>query len=217
MNNIYGEVLDHIIFLYERYSCEHRASTQPFHLQKIQKLVKNYQYECHDLLVREPLIEHSGSLPIIATTVYPHINDANVDLGKALIMLAIHDIGEIVVGDEITFLKKTKSSTSEKSEALKILPPEFHETYLEMEDRKSTTARFAKAIDKIAPDIVDLMTPIEITVQRYKIMVNKGPDQIIATIKEFKHPYMIWNDFMKNLHLEILSRLDTKLKPFYSV
>lgn len=105
MTNIAGEVLDQIIFLYKGYSEEHRKSTQPYYLEKVKSLVKDYQYDVNDLLVREPLLEHSGSLPVVATTVYPYIEDADVDLGRVLTMLAIHDIGELKVGDEMTFTK----------------------------------------------------------------------------------------------------------------
>lgn len=213
MNNIYKKVLDQVIFLYSKYSTEHRANTQPFHLQKVQNQFKNYKYNCKDLVVREPLIEHSGSLPIIATAIYPYIKNKNVDLGRALIMLAIHDIGELIVGDEITFTKK--ENKNEKIQALKLLPKQFHPIYLEMEERKSDTAKFAKAIDKITPDIIDLITPGKITIKRYKILANKNPNEIVSTIKEFKHPYMLWNDFMTNFHLEILSKLNKKLKKFY--
>lgn len=213
MNNIYKKVLNQIIFLYSKYSTEHRANTQPFHLQKVQNQFKDYKYNCTDLIIREPLIEHSGSLPIIATAIYPHIKNENVDLGKALIMLAIHDIGELVVGDEIVFTKK--ENQNEKIQALKLLPKQFHSIYLDMEERKSDTAKFAKAIDKITPDIIDLITPEKITVERYKILINKNPKEIVPTIKEFKHPYMLWNDFLKNFHLEILNQLDKKLNPYY--
>lgn len=59
------------------------------------------------------------------------------------------------------------------------------------------------------------MTPADITVLRYKELVGKQAKEIIATIKEFKHPYMTWNPFMTELHLELLNRLDKKLQPFY--
>lgn len=215
MKNIYQETLDNIIFLYERYSKEHRASTQPFHLEKIRAGVKNYAYKFDDILVREPLIEHTGSLPVVATAIYPHIENENVDLGRALIMLAIHDIGELITGDEIIFTKKKDGADDERKQALVLLPPSFHEIYLEMEERVTDTARFAKAVDKMTPDIVDLMTPAQIAVERYKKSTSKEPQEIVAMIKEFKHPYMIWNDFMTNLHLEILKRLGEKLQPFY--
>lgn len=74
---------------------------------------------------------------------------------------------------------------------------------------------YKETLDKMTPDIVDLITPAEITVDRYKVFVKKDPKDIVATIKEFKHPYMVWNDFMTKLHLEILERIDAKLKPFY--
>lgn len=210
--NIYQETLDKIIFLYQKYSEVHRASTQPFHLEKVKSIVKNYQYQVDDLLIREPLIEHSGSLPIVATTIYPNLKESNVDLGRALIMLAIHDIGELVTGDENVFTKDYNNK--EKEEALKLLPPFFHEIYLEMEERKSNTACFAKAVDKMTPDIIDLMAPAKVTIERYQKQVGKSVKEIVSTIKEFKHPYMLWSDFMTKLHLEILERIDQKLKFF---
>jgi len=213
MDSIYQKTLNQIIFLYSKYSTEHRANTQPFHLQEIQNQFQEYKYNCKDLVVRESLIEHSGSLPIIATAIYPHIKNKNVDLGKALIMLAIHDIGELIVGDEITFTKK--ENQNEKIQALKLLPKQFHSIYLELEERQSDTAKFAKAIDKITPDIIDLITPAKITIERYKTLINKNPNEIVPLIKEHKHPYMIWNNFLRNLHLEILDQLDKNLKPYY--
>lgn len=128
-------------------------------------------------------------------------------------MLAIHDIGELVVGDEITFTKK--ENKNEKIQALKLLPKQFHSIYLEMEERKSDTAKFAKAIDKMTPDIIDLITPPKITIERYRQLIDKKPNEIVTVIKEFKHPYMVWNDFLKNFHLEILSQLDKNLKKYY--
>jgi len=211
--DIYKTTLDQIIFLYSGYSTEHRANTQPFRLQNIQNYIDNYQYNPKDLIIREPLIEHTGSLPIVATTIYPYINNKEVDLGTSLIMFAIHDIGEIKIGDEITFTKK--EDINEKIEALKLLPEQFHNIYIDMEETKTLTGKFAKSIDKMTPDIVDLITPAEITIKRYQDFMNKKPNEIVPLIKEHKHPYMIWNDFLKNLHLEILDRLDKKLQPFY--
>jgi 5'-deoxynucleotidase YfbR-like HD superfamily hydrolase len=210
-----SKVLDKITFLYENYSNEHRASTQPFHLEKVKRLVDKYKYKFDDLLIREPLIEHSGSLPIVATTIYPYINDKEVSLGDALIMLAIHDIGELVVHDEITFTKRTENALGEQDAALSLLDPTLHHFYLEMEERSTKTAQFAKAVDKMTPDIVDLLTPVEITIERYKKFVKKEPKEIIETIKKFKHPYMLWNSFMTRLHLEILDRLERKIKKYY--
>jgi hypothetical protein len=128
-------------------------------------------------------------------------------------MLAVHDIGELKVGDQITFIK-TNNKANEMAEALKLLPDDLKKYYIDIEEMNSDTAKFAKAVDKITPDIFDLMTPIDITVKRYKEQIHKEPTEIVQTIKEFKHPYMIWNDFIKNLHLEILRRIDVRLSEY---
>lgn len=212
MPEAHKKVLDQIIFLYKGYSNEHRATTQPFHLEKVKAHVKDYIYKYDDLLVREPLIEHSGSLPIIATAIYPHLQDPNVDLGRALTMLAIHDIGEIVTGDEMTFLK-TKDPKIEQKQALLILDKSFHEIYMEVEELRSDTARFAKSVDRMTPGLIDLITPIEITVERYKMFTKKKPEEIVPLLRDYNYSYMTWNPFMTNLYTEILERLGKKLKP----
>jgi hypothetical protein len=209
-------VLDELLFLYEGYSKVYRASTQPSRLQAVQQLIKDYQYNCKDTAVRESLIEHSGSLAIVATAIYPHINNPKVDLGKALIMLAIHDIGELITGDEMVFTKTHDQGKYEQQQALQLLPTYYHNLYWEVEERCTDTAKFAKAIDKITPDLVDLMTPPETIVERYRIFTNKSPEEIVPMIKEFKHPYMVWNPFLSKLHLLLLERLEKKLQPFYS-
>jgi len=49
---------------------------------------------------------------------------------------------------------------------------------------------------------------------RYLILDQK-PQEIAPLLKEFKHPYMIWNEVFVNLHLETLDRLHKKLEPFF--
>lgn len=95
MNSDYNvqEILNEIEFLLRKYSLERRAMTQPYLLGVVQEKVDNYLYHPEDSLVRETLLAHVGSLPVLATVLYPYINDSEVDLGEALTMLAIHDIG----------------------------------------------------------------------------------------------------------------------------
>lgn len=71
---------------------------QPYISAKIQKEFPEYQLNFDDEIVRETLSEYVGSLPIIATYIHPFL-DHKVDLGKVLIILAIHDIGELRTGD----------------------------------------------------------------------------------------------------------------------
>lgn len=211
----YSNILENLIKLYEGYSNEYRGTTQPYYLEKVKKLVNDYQYNTKDKLIREPLLEHIGSLPLVMTTLYPYINDSEVDLGHALMLIAIHDIGELATGDEITFVKGKGRIDKEQEEALKLLNPYYHLFYQEVEKRTSKSAQFAKSIDKITPDILDYITPADITVRRYKELVKCDAKNIVSTIKEFKHPYMLWNEFMTNFHLTLLKKIDKKLSPYY--
>jgi hypothetical protein len=205
----YDELIEKIEFLYQKYSLEPRASTQPYTLATVERQVSGYEYNPEDLLVRERLIEHVGSLPIVATAFYPYINDPDVDLGRALTMLAIHDIGELVVGDEITFTKQKHAS--EEEAALSLLHPSYHDLYRDAEAKGSTTAKFAKAIDKITPDIVDYLTPAHITIERMKHFTSVDADGIVPLIEKHKRPYMLWNPFMSEFHIRLLEKLADKL------
>jgi 5'-deoxynucleotidase YfbR-like HD superfamily hydrolase len=184
-------------------------------LQTLLDAQPDYVWNPDDFIIRESLLEHVGSLPIVASQLYPFIDDAEVDLGHALALLSIHDIGELATGDEITFTKKASKADNEKAEALKLLHPSMHEMYLEIEERRTQTARFAKAIDKITPDILDLVTPVELNIKRYQHFAKMEPKEIVPKIREFKHPYMTWNPFMTGFHLELLDRMEKQFKPYY--
>jgi hypothetical protein len=115
------KLLKQLEFLFEKYSNEPRAMTQPYLLDRVIRLVPGYQYNPEDTLVREPLIEHVGSLPVVATAFYPYINNGAVNLGKALIMLAVHDIGELITHDEMSFTKTTSAKEPEHDAALSLI------------------------------------------------------------------------------------------------
>lgn len=206
------EILDKVEFLFERYSLERRATTQPYLLQVAQREIKDYDYGPDNDLVRETLMEHIGSLPMVATTLYPYIEDAEVNLGESLIMMAIHDIGEAITGDEMVFTKKADANIAEREAALKLLDPTYHAIYDDIDTKRSKSAKFAKAIDKINPDIIDYLMPPEITKWRYKFYVGVEPQQIIETIERHKRPFMLWNPFMTKFHAHLLGQLDKKLK-----
>ena len=206
------EILNKVEFLFERYSLERRAITQPYLLQIAQREIKDYPYGPDNDLVRESLIEHIGSLPMLGTALYPYIDDAEVDLGQALIMLAIHDIGELITGDQMVFTKKADANIAEREAALSLLDPQYHDIYDDVDSKGSKSAKFAKAIDKLNPDIIDYLMPPEITKWHYKYYVGIEPSQIIETIEKHKRPYMLWNPFLTKFHIHLLKRLDKKLK-----
>ncbi len=206
------KILDDIEYLFECYSLERRATTQPYLLKVAKAQIKGYKYHPNDDLVRETLIEHVGSLPMLGTALFPYIDDPEVDLGQSLIMMAIHDIGELITGDEMVFTKKADANKAEREAALKLLDPMYHDLYDEAETKASKSAKFAKSIDKINPDIIDYLTPPEITKRRYKEYVGIEPDQIIETIEKHKRPYMQWNPFMTEFHIHLLAQIDKKLR-----
>lgn len=208
------KLLTELEFLFEKYSRELRATTQPFYLARISEKVKDYAYHPEDALIRETLMEHVGSLPMVATAFYPRIDDSAVDLGQALIMLAIHDIGELVTGDDMTFIKKADKKSIEREAALKLLHTSYHELYEDAESQSSKAAKFAKAIDKITPDILDYLTPAEITIRRYKHFVGIEANEIVDLIVKHKRPYMLWNPFMTEFHVLLMEKLEKKLKAY---
>ena len=204
-------VLEKIEYLFERYSLERRANTQPYLLGLVKDKVLGYKYHPADDLIRETLMEHVGSTPVVATALFPYLQDPTVNLGDALTMLAIHDIGELAIHDEITFTKKEDKKGVEREAALKLLDPYYHNIYDDAENKTSQSAKFAKAIDKITPDILDYLTPADITTERYKHFVGIEKGQIIDTIIKHKRPYMLWNPFMTEFHIHLIDKLTEKL------
>lgn len=207
-----AQLLEKLEFLFEKYSDELRAMTQPYQLRRVMNRVPNYEYQPEDPIVRESLLEHVGSLPMVATTLYPYIDDKSVELGQALVMLAIHDIGELVHGDTMTFIKKDSAKDPEQEAALSLLDPSYHKLYKDVESQTSQTAKFAKAIDKITPDIFEYLSPADVTLRRYKHFVGIGRDEIIPLIEKKKRPYMTWNPFMAEFHTLLLKKYAAKLK-----
>lgn len=209
---IIPELINELEWLYEKYSNEVRSATQPYLLNKANTVIKGYKYHPEAPLIRESLLEHVGALPVIAATIHPYINDSRVDLGRAMVMLAIHDIGELVTQDVNTFIKKNSESEEERQQALKLLHESYHDVYNDMETQRSQTAKFAKSIDKFAGDLMDYVTPAEITIHRLKHFVGVEADEIIPLIIKHKRPYMLWNPFMTELHIELINKLASKLK-----
>ncbi len=105
-----------------------------------------------DEVLKEPLIEHIGHLPIIASYFYEHIeHSSDVDLGRVLIMLSIHDIGETVLGDVFSYTKSTKEELDEVQEARRLLSPSLQIYFDEYEEGETYDAKYAKSIDTLAP------------------------------------------------------------------
>jgi 5'-deoxynucleotidase YfbR-like HD superfamily hydrolase len=145
--------------------------------------------------LREPLLEHIGHLPMIASFLHSHIeNSSKVNLGRAHIMLSIHDIGETVVGDVMTFKKTEKEDQEEREEAEKILSKELLEYYNEFDKCQSLDAKFARAIDTLGPFLYELESP-NMTRKRF---VDCGITSKI--IEDKKKKYFEWDSVLFEIY-----------------
>jgi putative hydrolase of HD superfamily len=139
--------------------------------ERYHKLIKSgliKEYDDGLESIREPLIEHVGHLPIIASYLHPLIeHSSEVDLGRALIMLSVHDIGETKVGDVLTFSKIAAQVDLETEVARSLLTDPLYEYFEEMEREETLDAKFAKAVDSLAP-LLHEVTLFETTSGKHK-------------------------------------------------
>ena len=103
--------------------------------------------------------EHSWQVALtseILKEYYPK----ELDMEKVMLMLLIHDLGEIYAGDTWTFDEEGKANSHKKElesikQLLNILPDSqysyMHDLWLEFEHGKSHEARYARVIDALVP------------------------------------------------------------------
>jgi 5'-deoxynucleotidase YfbR-like HD superfamily hydrolase len=208
----YSVLLEQLLDQLAKYSNVSRKSTQPFTLKRLREKYPNDSFDFDDLAIRETLIEHVGCLPIIAAFLHPYL-DIEVDLGKVLIMLSVHDIGETELGDELTFTKTSNQDQTEFEKGLQLLHPNYHSIYKEESDLQTTESKFAKSIDKIAPDILDFLSGEEYTINRLSVQAGWDKSEVIQKIRDKKRLFMLWSEFMTGFHDELFSRFSTKTNP----
>ncbi len=207
----YNTLLDGLLKQLKNYSTVHRKSIQPFTKGKISQRFPEYDPQYDDEVIRESLMEHVGCLPIIATYLHPYM-DREVNLGRALIMIAIHDIGELVVGDELTFTKSEEQSTEEHDAAMDLLHADHKALYWEMDELRTNDALFVKSVDKMAPDIYDYICGEQYSIGRMVIQTGWTHENAIDNVRERKRPYMEWSSFLTGFHDELFNRFETCIR-----
>jgi len=207
--DIYKELLQKLKDRYIGYASTYRASIQPFKYESYYRDKSIQELDVEDPRIKESLIEHVGHLPITAVTLFPYLDDKEVDLGKTLEMLAIHDIGEIVLGDYMIFKKTEDNVIEERKKAYELLEGIYYETYEDVENQLSASGKFAKSVDKIVADIMEFALDPEITKKRYKVEACLEPGQIVVSKREKKMKYMLWNDFLKTFYEYLLEELNS--------
>lgn len=114
---------------------------------------------------RENDAEHSWHLAIMAVLLQEHATDAKqLDLVRVLKMLLIHDIVEIDAGDTFAYDEVGLESKAEREEQaaqriFALLPTdqeqEFHDLWQEFEARETAEARYAAALDRLQPMLLN--------------------------------------------------------------
>ena len=115
---------------------------------------------------QENTAEHSWHLALAAIVLIEHAN-APVDIGRVVEMLLVHDLVEIDAGDTFVYLAMDEAGRADQ-EALEqagadrifgLLPPDqgarLRAVWDEFESKSSPEARFAKAVDRLQPMLLN--------------------------------------------------------------
>ncbi len=198
------KILDALLELYKNYSHIHRRAIV---LDKYSLVCENNpNIEPENKLVRESLLEHVGCLPVVATYLYPFLDHkSKIDLGKVLTMLAIHDIGEIVVGDGHPHQKTPDFINSEHREALKLLSTNYHSLFEEYEEGESLEAKLTKSVDVFATFLPDLLLPRDFIAKR--LAAYGFSSQLFV---EKRTVVFDWDNTLHELFKEVIKRLQAR-------
>lgn len=108
--------------------------------------------------------EHSWQLALLAASLVHHA-EPGIDLDRVIRMLLVHDVGEIDTGDTMVYVEGgwAERKAAESAAARRIfglLPGAQGEAFLdlwqEFEDAASPEARFAHAVDRAMPVLLNL-------------------------------------------------------------
>jgi putative hydrolases of HD superfamily len=116
---------------------------------------------------RENSAEHSWHLALMAVVLAEHA-PPGTELGKVGAMLVLHDLVEIDAGDLFLYSDAAAQARQEEAERaaadrlFAILPPaqaaELRGLWEEFEERRTPEARFARALDRLQPMLLNMQT-----------------------------------------------------------
>jgi putative hydrolase of HD superfamily len=134
-------------------------------IDKLKQIVR--QSYLTDASRLENSVEHSWHLAVMAMVLAEHANDPDMDLGRVIKMVLIHDLVEIDAGD--TFLYDEGHAASKRDREIaaadrifSVLPSDqaaaFRALWEEFEARETRAAKFAYALDRLQPMLHNLIT-----------------------------------------------------------
>ncbi len=133
-------------------------------IDKLKRIVR--QSYLTDSIRKENDAEHSWHLAMLAIILQEYSN-SKVDILKVIKMVLIHDLVEIDAGDTYAYdLKGNEDKWERESKAAErifgILPKdqkeEMYDTWLEFEQGITMEAKFAAAIDRIEPILLNYLS-----------------------------------------------------------
>jgi len=112
---------------------------------------------------RENSAEHSWQVALLATMLASY-STQSIDVARAVEILLVHDVPEIVIGDVIVYADEDPERQQAEARAARDLfgmLPEPHATrcfdlWLEYEQRETPESRYAYAIDRLMPILHNL-------------------------------------------------------------
>lgn len=199
-----SEIFDALLALHKSYSLVHRRTVSYDKYTTLEKRgVHTSQKAAADQpIISESLLEHVGSLPVVAIFLHPCVEHRKkIDIGRALTMLAIHDIGETVVGDGHPHRKTREHIESEHQAALSLLPENYHRLFDEYEAWESLDAKYAKAVDVFSTFLSDQLCPPAMVQARFRMHGFSWQE-----IQEKRHEVFAWDAFLGELFAEVIRR-----------
>lgn len=111
--------------------------------------------------------EHSWHLAMMAIVLEEYANEKQIDILHVIKMLLIHDLVEIDAGDTFAYDEKGHEDKADREEEaaeriFSILPEDqadmIYSLWREFEDRETPEARFAAALDRLHPMLLNHQT-----------------------------------------------------------
>lgn len=111
--------------------------------------------------------EHSWHLCLATIVLAEHANEPGLDVLRVLKMVIVHDLVEIDAGDTFAYDTAAQAGQHDREAAAAdrifgLLPPdqaaEFRALWDEFEDRRTPEARFAAAVDRFQPCLLNTQT-----------------------------------------------------------
>ncbi len=165
-------------------------------LQKAEELKSLMRHSWLSTGRRESVAEHSWRTALLAIILAPEMK-GEINLGRVVQMIVVHDIAEIIAGDHPAWRGKLKDKAKKERSALKglssDLPPKQQKEILalweEYEAKTTPEGKFAKAVDKL--ETIDQHNLADIKTwnkheKTYNLIHGQKESEYSQTLRDFK-------------------------------